>query len=395
MHATQHSIFSFLLKACLPWLLGLVLSACSENHSIETEDSTSANSPSSIQINAHPESVFVVEGSRVTLSVDAEGDNQLTYQWLKDASVLPGATGPTYTIDQVTEQEEARYRVLVSNGQEEVYSKDAIVSINNDATAITIIQQPENRVVTEGMNANFSVSATGGGFLLYQWYKNGVAIDQANAYTLSIENSTALNAGNYSVSISNAQGRVDSHSATLTVLSANTPIMITQQPISTHAYPGDSAYFSVGAVSGENLSYQWRFNGNNIVGANNSNLVIANVGPAQIGDYSVVIASSSAIETSHSAQLEIKDYSNLQLSWAIPTHRENGEILAVEDIGGYVIEYGSNASNLDQQVTIHGAYTTYHTIDGLRTGNLYLRIATMDATGTVGTFSGTLGVRIP
>lgn len=393
MPTKAHSLFNP-VKFGLLWLMTLFISACSQHDPAPTSEESSIVSPSSIQVVSQPESHYVLKGSRVTLSVGAESDDELSYQWLKNASILPGATQPSYTIEYLTEAEEANYRVLIRNDQEEIYSKSATVRINTEASPITIINQPQNLSVVEGMNASFSVSASGGGFMVYQWYKNGAALENATSSTLVFENTTAHHGGNYSVSISNAQGRVDSDAATLTVLAENAPIMITQQPISNAVYLGTNAYLSVSAISYETLSYQWRFNGNNIPGETGRSLSIANMTPEQEGRYSVVISSSTATEISNDAVLEIKPDASLQLSWAIPTHRENGDPLEVTDIGGYVIEYGTSTSDL-QAVFIEGAYTTHYAITGIRSPSLLLRIATVDASGTVGTFSGVLRVNIP
>jgi hypothetical protein len=68
------------------------------------------------------------------------------------------------------------------------------------------------------MPARFSVSAYGSVPLTYQWKKNGVNIADATKSSLTITNTVAGDAGNYSVGVSNSLGGLVSSSAALTVL---------------------------------------------------------------------------------------------------------------------------------------------------------------------------------
>lgn len=66
-----------------------------------------------------------------------------------------------------------------------------------------------------------------------------------------------------------------------------TPPAIVQAPRNTSGSPGGTAAFSVEAT-GSNLSYQWRLNGTNLVGATNAVFTVANVQTG--GSYSVVVS---------------------------------------------------------------------------------------------------------
>src|SRR5439155_1350407 len=78
---------------------------------------------------------------------------------------------------------------------------------------------------------------------------------------------------------------------------------ITQQPQNTGGMAGTNVSFSVFATGAAPLSYQWRFNGNNIPQATNSALTLNNVQTANAGAYSVVVMNMFTPVTSDNAYL--------------------------------------------------------------------------------------------
>jgi hypothetical protein len=83
-------------------------------------------------------------------------------------------------------------------------------------TSPAISQQPAEQSASAGQTANFSVTATGG-FLTYQWQKDGVAILRATASTLSLRNVQTADQGSYTVVVTTGAGSTTSQPATLTV----------------------------------------------------------------------------------------------------------------------------------------------------------------------------------
>ncbi|MEO7300301.1 MAG: immunoglobulin domain-containing protein [Verrucomicrobiota bacterium] len=63
-------------------------------------------------------------------------------------------------------------------------------------------------------------------------------------------------------------------------------------------------YYQSGGSSGS-VTFQWQYNGTNIVGATNSSLTLSNVQPANAGNYSVVVANSAGSTTSANASLTV------------------------------------------------------------------------------------------
>ncbi len=138
--------------------------------------------------------------------------------------------------------------------------------------------------------------------LSFQWKRDGTNIVGATNSSLTLTNVQPNAAGNYSVSITNLAGSITSSNATLTVL---VPASITTHPQSQSVLPGANVTFSVTASGDSPLNYQWRFNGTNIVGATNSDLILTNVQLTTSGNYSVFVSNSVNSVVSSNAVLSV------------------------------------------------------------------------------------------
>jgi hypothetical protein len=68
-----------------------------------------------------------------------------------------------------------------------------------------------------------------------------------------------------------------------------TPPTITTQPTNQTVVVGGTATFTVQAAGTPPLSYQWNFDGANIVGATNMTLTLTNVQASQAGNYTLLV----------------------------------------------------------------------------------------------------------
>ncbi|MBL9202461.1 MAG: CotH kinase family protein [Opitutaceae bacterium] len=84
-----------------------------------------------------------------------------------------------------------------------------------------IATQPRAQTVLFGTNATLTASATGSGFLWYQWLKNGVPIEGATRATLSLNGSQPATAGTYALVAANAGGAVTSAPAQLELVTGS------------------------------------------------------------------------------------------------------------------------------------------------------------------------------
>ena len=171
-----------------------------------------------VAINTQPQGQSVTEGSPALFQVQATGI-PVYYQWRKNGLSLAGQTSAALTIAATRLNDTATYQVIVSNHINSVTSSNAaLVVLPNTNSPPSITLQPRSQTVVAGDTATFTIIATGGAPLEYQWRFNGVNIIGAsnNSYTLSA--AFATNAGSYDVVVTNTWGSVTSAVATLTVL---------------------------------------------------------------------------------------------------------------------------------------------------------------------------------
>jgi len=84
----------------------------------------------------------------------------------------------------------------------------------------TITAHPADQTVISGESFTLSVTAMGTPQLTYQWYKDGAAIAGATNASYTVTAATIGDTGTYTVTVSNAEGSVSSHSALVTVAKA-------------------------------------------------------------------------------------------------------------------------------------------------------------------------------
>lgn len=168
-------------------------------------------------IGTQPSPQVQLPGGSATLAVAASGSAPMSYQWLKNGTPIPGATGAVLTLAGVTGSDVASYAVVVTNPIGSVTSSGAALTVLG---APAIAAQPASQSVLAGASARFSVTATGSA-LGYQWTRNGVAIAGANASSYTTPATTLADSGSvYGVVVYNGAGIVFSDGAVLTVEAA-------------------------------------------------------------------------------------------------------------------------------------------------------------------------------
>ncbi len=177
----------------------------------------------------------------------------------------------------------------------------AEAEVGGTVTPPEITVQPVDQVASDGAPASFSVTATGGVPITYQWRFWGTNIVGAVSSTYSIAAASSANVGEYSVVVSNPGGSVTSSVVTLSVISL--PV-ISAHPQSRTNNQNLDVSFSVTATGGA-LEYQWKHNGTDIPGATEATLYLHSIYPAQAGAYTVEVRNSSGPVLSDAAALTV------------------------------------------------------------------------------------------
>lgn len=257
------------------------------------------------RISMMPASQTVAVDSPVTFSVTATGTQPFDYQWFKDGLPISGASGASLSLAAAKPGDAGSYTVRVTNAAGSVTSDPAVLVVQAPATVPVIITPPSAVTSSVGAPASFSVVADGAPPLSYAWRREGTLIPQATQSTLVIGSVQVADAGNYTVTVSNALGSVTSAPAPLTVLVPSLPPLVLVQPSSVTTTVGGTATFGVTVRGTAPLSYQWRKEGVPLAGATQATLTLTNVRATDAALYSVEITNAFGTAVSANARLTV------------------------------------------------------------------------------------------
>lgn len=349
-----------------------------------------------IEIIHSPQGQTITEGDALRLDVEALGKGPFTYRWQKNGSLIPGANNSTYFVANSKKSDAGSYRVIVSNATLQRYSAFATIWVTDAVKPVVIQTQPNSQMVTEDNATMFSVTASGGGFVRYQWRKDGIPLDNAYLASLHLPKVSRTDAGIYDVLISNSQGSIVSQEAYLEVLAKYQPLTINQQPRSQTVQTGNAFALSVSVLSESSPSYQWFRNGTPITGATSPIYNVLQADYMDQGSYSVEVRDAYSSELSRMASITVSSPETvaIELTWDTPETREDGSPLREYEIQAYVIEYGHEPLRLNQSAHVNHQKSNSFILREIYPGILFLRIATVDSDGFQGEFSDAISVFI-
>jgi hypothetical protein len=197
-----------------------------------------------------------------------------------------------------------------------VTSAPALLNVLQQSALPAIVTAPRSMLVRTGQTASLSVAASGAPAPTLQWQtrpanSSGAWSDVATGtgpttanYTTAV---TALsdNGVQYRVIATNALGSVESAAVTVSVSDLDVAPTIATQPANLGVTSGSDAVFAVDARGTEALSYQWRFNGTAITGANSPVLRLTAVSNANVGSYAVTVSNVAGNAVSNEAILTV------------------------------------------------------------------------------------------
>jgi regulation of enolase protein 1 (concanavalin A-like superfamily) len=222
---------------------------------------------SSIEIIKHPENVKTIEGNDAQFEVEATGNNDLKYQWLKDGSSINGATKPVLKLENVQLSDNGNYQVKITDGDHTVLSNKARLTVEEDpdqpvnCSKLTVKVKITNETC-KGNDGKVLMTVDGGtGPYTYSW-----------SHGPKSKNLSNLSGGNYTVTISDASGCTVKKKITLNTQPGPAKPIITRSNNNLH----------LEGVNG--LSVQWYLNGSLIQGADGQNLTMN-----KSGEYHVIV----------------------------------------------------------------------------------------------------------
>ncbi|BDU71243.1 immunoglobulin domain-containing protein [Mesoterricola silvestris] len=252
-------------------------------------------------ITTQPASATVRLGDTGTFSVAAAGLGGLTYEWSRNGSTLEGVTGPTCSVPAVSpDLTGGSYTVKVTSPSGSATSNPAILTV---AYGPVIAVQPASRGVKAPDPVEFKVEAKGNP-VVFQWFRNGIALAGANEATWSVPVTTvAMNGDVYQVEVTCADVSLWSDKAILNVSGA--PV-ITAQPRGVSLLAGSAFSLTVEAVGvPEALTYQWNKDGDPIPGATAPTFAVAQAAVGDAGSYSVTVSNAAGSTESLKAKVAV------------------------------------------------------------------------------------------
>ena len=148
------------------------------------------------------------------------------------------------------------------------------------ASAPVITTQPTSQTVALGANnAGFTIAATGGGVLTYQWRFNGTAISGATSSSFNIALVSAASAGSYDCVVTNTVDQTSSASttstaATLQVVTAPGSAALSGE----NAVLPNSANHSVTTSSSPGATYAWTITNGTLVSGQGTDAITYTAG---------------------------------------------------------------------------------------------------------------------
>ncbi len=212
-----------------------------------------------------PSSQTTFVGSNITFTAVATGVPTPTLQWYKDGSPLFGQTGATLSLANVQSGDAGSYTVTATNSA-------APAGVSSAAANLTVSVAPTSPVITVqpvtattafiGSSVTLSVQAIGIPTPSYQWKRAGINLPGQTGAFLTLDNVQLVNAGVYTVLVTNttAPKGVLSKNSTLTVAVPPPAVVTTQSNYTSDTvaldltggatYPTGIKFFSSGLPAG-------------------------------------------------------------------------------------------------------------------------------------------------
>lgn len=168
---------------------------------------------------------------------------------------------------------------------------------------------------------------------------------------------------------------------------------ITYYPFSRQLRLREEVTLNINANGSSPLGYQWRKNGVPIEGARGQHFTIAAFTQEHEGSYDCIVSNAAGSVVSPAATLTLARGA-LTLAWTAPSQRQDGTPLALSDIQGYQLLYGTMRDQLDQHIEIEGGHNTQYRFEHLPSDTYHFGIIAIDRAGLASPLSEVIDVQL-
>jgi len=312
-------------------------------------------------------------GGTLDLSVIAQGDAPLAYQWKRNNAVIKGATLANYTVPNVTTARAGAYNCVVTN---------TVGGIKKTATSLVVQvgvvdQTSKNFVLKIGSKVTFSVTAAGNN-LTYQWMKDNVDIPGATAKSLALSGLQVADSGDYVCRVGRS-GEVAVVNVSVLNCGTNNLRVYDSAPLVTHTPPLPAA-----VVSG---SYSYQFPINSDINVTPTSFVASGLPAGLTMNKLTGLISGKPTVWKVAPYAVTVTVSNLSGKVVVPT------TIQVSDMAANFV--GAFAGPIERNAVLNGGLGGFFTMTAAKTGSvsgkLFLGAATYAFKGTLNTSLDTPG----
>jgi hypothetical protein len=245
-----------------------------------------------IAVSASP----VCTGSVVTFTATTTGGTPRVYGWFRNGTFVQVTQTPTLDLPAVVAGDSGNYTVQAGNSCGNAASAgSANLQVDEPITGVSIAAS--SNLVCAGSSVTFTAATATGVPSSYGWFRNGTFVKLTQTPTLVVPGVTPANAGNYTVTASNACGNATS--ASPASLAVDEPITgVTVQVSASPVCVGTNVTVTASTATGAPSSYGWFRNGVFLTVTSGPVLNLPAVTPDQAGAYTVRVGNACGTASS-------------------------------------------------------------------------------------------------
>ena len=248
------------------------------------------------------------------------------------------APGQTAEVTITIKEGQSSYTATTANGVTSrswgrwggsyAFANASNVAIGQSATAAPAVDANftiGNISSSLGQRLVLPIDIDGIGPFAFQWYLNGVAIAGATSNPYVVPQVSGINAGTYTVDVTNIIGTTNFTAGTVAVNGPGAPIFALQ-PFDKVVPPGGTFALATSAV-GSDLVYQWYLNGAALAGETGSILLRNTANAGDAGPYTVQVSNSDGSIMSQAATVSLDPMASTLRNISVRTNAAPGQII--------------------------------------------------------------------